>query len=58
MADSDDNTTLPALSRRALLGGATILPISAADARCHGASSDPVLGLFREWRALHAELDA
>jgi len=58
MADSDDTTTLPALSRRALLGGATVLPIGAADARRRGANSDPVLDLFHEWRALHAELDA
>jgi len=58
MADSDDTTTLPALSRRNLLGGATILPIGAADARPRGTRSDPVLDLFREWRALDAELDA
>jgi hypothetical protein len=58
MADSDDITTLPVLSRRDLLGGATMLPIGAADTRCRGASSDPVLDLFHEWRALHAELDA
>ncbi|MGK9171554.1 hypothetical protein KXR53_35055 [Inquilinus limosus] len=58
MADSDDTTTLPALSRRDLLGGATVIPISAADARRRGANSDPVLDLFREWRALDAELDA
>ncbi|TSD83695.1 hypothetical protein FFK22_036480 [Mycobacterium sp. KBS0706] len=58
MADSDDTTTLPALSRRALLGGATVLPIGAADARRRGANSDPVLDLFQEWRALDAELDA
>lgn len=57
MADSDDITTLPALSRRDLLGGATVLPIGAADARRRGAS-DPVLDLFQEWRALDAELDA
>ncbi|MGK9171548.1 hypothetical protein KXR53_35020 [Inquilinus limosus] len=58
MADSDDSTTLPALSRRALLGGATILPIGAADSCSHGGSSDPVLSLWTEWRAVHAELDA
>ncbi|MDR6289014.1 MULTISPECIES: hypothetical protein [Inquilinus] len=58
MADSDDITTLPALSRRDLLGGATVLSINAADARRRGASSDPVLDLFQEWRALDAELDA
>ncbi|WP_052120429.1 hypothetical protein [Inquilinus limosus] len=58
MADSDDSTTLPALSRRALLGGATILPIGAADAGLHRGSSDPVLDLWQEWRALDAELDA
>ncbi|MGK9235797.1 hypothetical protein KXS07_29050 [Inquilinus limosus] len=58
MADSDDNTTLPALSRRALLGGATILPIGAADSGCRGGNSDPVLDLWQEWRAVHAELDA
>lgn len=56
MADSDDSMTLPALSRRALLGGATILPIGAADAWRHG-NSDPVLDLWQEWRALDAELD-
>jgi len=56
MADSDDTTTLPALSRRDLLGGASILPIGAADALRRG-SSDPVLDLFQEWRALDAELD-
>ncbi|WP_225769554.1 hypothetical protein [Inquilinus sp. Marseille-Q2685] len=58
MADSDHITTLPALSRRDLLGGATVLPIGAADARRRGASSDPVLDLFQEWRVLDAELDA
>jgi len=58
MADTDHTTTLPALSRRALLGGATVLPIGTADARPRGASSDPVLGLFQEWRTLDAELDA
>ncbi|WP_342242244.1 hypothetical protein [Inquilinus sp. OTU3971] len=58
MTDSDDTTTLPALSRRDLLGGATILPIGAADGQGRGASSDPVLDLFHEWRVLHAELDA
>ncbi|WP_342234471.1 hypothetical protein [Inquilinus sp. OTU3971] len=58
MADDHDSTTPSTLSRRALLGGATILPIGAADVRRRGASSDPVLDLFQEWRALHAELDA
>ncbi|MGK9171589.1 hypothetical protein KXR53_35260 [Inquilinus limosus] len=58
MADSDNTTTLPALSRRDLLGGATVLPIGAADARRRGAAPDPVLDFFQEWRALHAELDA
>jgi hypothetical protein len=58
MADSDHTTTFPALSRRDLLGGATVLPIGAADARCRGVSSDPVLDLFQEWRVLDAELDA
>lgn len=58
MADSDDTTTLPALSRRDLLGGATVIPIGTADARRRGANSDPVLDLFREWRALDTELDA
>jgi len=57
MADSDDSTHLSTLSRRALLGGATVLPIGAADARRHG-NSDPVLDLWQEWRALDAELDA
>jgi hypothetical protein len=58
MADPDHSTTLPALSRRGLLGGATVLPIGVADARRRGASSDPVLDLFQEWRTLDAELDA
>ncbi|MFE0756963.1 hypothetical protein ACFW16_23585 [Inquilinus sp. NPDC058860] len=58
MADSDDTTTLPALSRRELIGGATVLPIGAADAPRRGSTSDPVLDLWEEWRVLHAELDA
>lgn len=58
MADPNDNTTLSGLSRRDLLGGATVLPIGAVDARRRGASTDPVLDLFQEWRALDAELDA
>jgi hypothetical protein len=58
MADPDHITSLPALSRRTLLGGATVLPIGAADARRRGSTSDPVLDLFQEWRTLDAELDA
>jgi len=58
MADSDDTTTLPALTRRDLLGGATILPIGAADARRQGASADRVLDLWKDWRTLQSELDA
>ncbi|MGK9233406.1 hypothetical protein KXS07_18430 [Inquilinus limosus] len=58
MADSHDTTTPLTLRRRDLLGGATVLPIGAADARRRGASSDPVLDLFHEWRAVDAELDA
>jgi hypothetical protein len=44
-ADSDHTTTLPALSRRDLLGGAAVLPIGTADARRRGSASDPVLDL-------------
>jgi hypothetical protein len=58
MADSDDSTHLSALSRRALLGGATVVPLGAAQSRDLNVISDPVLGLWTEWRAVHAELDA
>ncbi|MFE0757889.1 hypothetical protein ACFW16_28270 [Inquilinus sp. NPDC058860] len=58
MADSDDSTHLSALSRRALLGSATVVPLGAAQSRDLNAISDPILDLWQEWRAVHAELDA
>lgn len=41
-----------------MLGGATILPIGAADSGRLGGNSDPVLGLWKEWQAVRSELDA
>lgn len=57
MADSDDKH-LSTLSRRALLGGATVVPLGRAHSRDLSAISDPVLDLWTEWQAVHAELDA
>ncbi len=55
MADSEDSTTLPAISWRAILRGTGALPSGKTTG---GAPSDPALQLWRNWQANHTEVVA
>ncbi|TIX45341.1 MAG: hypothetical protein E5W81_07410 [Mesorhizobium sp.] len=61
MADSDNTTTLPYVTRRRMLAGTGVATTvwmlegnaSAADAGGTSMPSDPALALWREWQATH-----
>jgi hypothetical protein len=55
MADSDNSTTPIAISWRAILKGTGALP---PGNRTRAAPTDPVLALWRDWRANHSEVAA
>jgi hypothetical protein len=55
MADSEDSTTPPAVSWRAILRGTGTLP---SGKRTGGAPSDPALQLWRNWQANHTQVVA
>jgi len=56
MADAHHTTSLPSVSRRALLASTAAAPIAAAPRFLSSAESapDPVVPLWREWQRLHA----
>ena len=55
MADSEDSTTPPAVSWRAILRGTGALPSRKTTG---GAPSDPALQLWRNWQANHTQVVA
>ncbi|HEY8065810.1 MAG TPA: hypothetical protein VIF40_13955 [Methylosinus sp.] len=55
MADSEDSTTPPAISWRAILRGTGALPPAK---KTGGAPSDPALQLWRNWQANHTQVVA
>ncbi|MER8370148.1 hypothetical protein [Mesorhizobium sp. M1378] len=65
MADSDNTTTLPFVTRRRVLAGTVVASTvwilkrsaSAGDAGRTNLSSDPALGLWREWEEAHKLTD-